>query len=106
MAEEKLLSVELVFGTAREQVLLKVVVAEGSTIGDAIGASHIQGLFPDDDLTSLSVGIWGKPADRNRRVRDGDRIELYRPLQMDPRDARRKLAAVGKSMGPTDSGRK
>ena len=45
--------------------------------------------FPDIDFDTLQTGVWGKPMARNHVVREGDRVELYRPLEMDPRDARR-----------------
>lgn len=96
------LSVEVVHGTAQKQVLLKITVPVGSTIQDAIELSAIKEMFPHEDLGALSIGVWGKPADSDRQLVDGDRIEFYRPLEMDPRDARRQLAAAGKSMGTGD----
>jgi hypothetical protein len=64
-------------------------------------------LFPEGDLANCQAGIWGKPVGRDHRLKDGDRLELYRPLLMDPREARRKLAADGRSMGqPADNPRR
>ena len=96
------LSVEVVHGTAQKQVLLKISVPPGSTIREAIAFSAIEEMFPHEDFGALSIGIWGKPVNRDRQLVDGDRIEFYRPLEMDPRDARRELAAAGKSMGTAD----
>jgi putative ubiquitin-RnfH superfamily antitoxin RatB of RatAB toxin-antitoxin module len=56
-------------------------------------------MFADADFLTLTAGVWGKPSDRSHRLVAGDRIELYRPLQIEPRDARRELAAAGMSMG-------
>ena len=84
--------VEVAFATRDDQVLIEVSVQEGTTVEQAIGASGLYRRFPDRDLRSCAVGVWGTLVDRERQVRDGDRIELYRPLLMDPREARRLRA--------------
>ena len=88
------MQVEVVFALAEKQVLLSVEVSTGATVGDAIDRSGLAREFPDYDIRALQAGIWGKPADFDHPVRDGDRVELYRPLAMDPRDARRLKAGV------------
>ena len=93
------LQVEIVFATAEEQLLLEVTVVSGATIADVIERSKLAERFPEYDLNSLAVGVWGHPADRSQAVTDGDRIEIYRPLCTDPREARRRLAALGRTMG-------
>ncbi len=101
------LQVEIVFATAEEQLLLEVTVASGATIADVIEKSKLAERLPEYDLDSLEVGVWGHPADRGQAVTDGDRIEIYRPLCADPREARRRLAALGQTMGgvPATKGR-
>jgi putative ubiquitin-RnfH superfamily antitoxin RatB of RatAB toxin-antitoxin module len=89
------LSVEVVLATPDQQVLLAVIVDEGATAADAISASGIAARFPTLDVDEMPVGIWGKPAAWDSQVREGDRIELYRPLAIDPREARRKRAQAG-----------
>jgi len=84
--------VEVVFAMAEKQELLVIEVPEGSTVAAAIERSRLAGQFPDIDFDTLQAGVWGKPAARGHVVREGDRIELYRPLEMDPRDARRLKA--------------
>ena len=66
----------------------------GRTVADAIERSDIADAFPGVNLDGLQAGIWGSPAERNRLLREGDRVELYRPLAMDPREARRLKAGV------------
>lgn len=83
------MQVEVVFALADRQELLVVELAEGATITDAIAKSGIARRFPEIDLQALQAGVWGKPAPRSQVISDGDRVELYRPLEMDPRDARR-----------------
>ena len=86
--------VEVVFALADKQVLQAVELSAGATVADAIDASTIAQQFPGLDLGELQAGIWGKPVERGRKVRDGDRVELYKPLEMDPREARRLRARV------------
>lgn len=98
------LSVEVVFALADRQELVTVIVDKGATIADAIARSSIGASFPEWNLEDCAVGIWGCPAARDQRLRDGDRVELYRPLKLDPREARRTLAAQGRSMGTSPIG--
>lgn len=87
--------VEVAYATPDEQVILEVEVRDGSTLEEALEASRLYEKFPDANLRAAAVGIWGQVCERSRPVRDGDRIELYRPLVMDPRDARRLRAKGG-----------
>jgi putative ubiquitin-RnfH superfamily antitoxin RatB of RatAB toxin-antitoxin module len=81
--------VELVFALPERQELLEVAVEEGATVADVIAKSDLARRFPGHDLGGLQVGIWGKVVARDRVVREGDRVELYRPLEIDPKEARR-----------------
>lgn len=94
--------VEVVFAVPRQQALIPVELPAGATVADAISASGIERQFPQHDLALLPVGIWGRQAGRDRPLSDGDRVEIYRPLAVDPREARRTLAAHGKAMGQHD----
>lgn len=93
------LHVEIVFALPGQQELVGLEIAEGATVAQAIDKSGIASRFPDHDLSRCAVGVWGDVVERGRRLRDGDRVEIYRPLLMDPQEARRELAAKGKSMG-------
>ena len=93
------LRIEVVFAGTAKQRLLSLTVAEGTTVAEAIEQSGLQQQFPGTDLAHLDAGVWGQPVERTRVLRDGDRVEIYRPLQMDPREARRKLAEHGQAMG-------
>lgn len=96
------IKVEVVYALPERQELIALTVPDGTTLGEAIAASGIEARFPDEDLTRLPTGIWGRRAGRDRRLADGDRVEIYRPLRMDPRESRRRLAAHGKAMGQHD----
>lgn len=97
------ISIEVVFAEPRHQALLPVELPAGATVAEAISASGIERQFPEYDLALLPVGIWGRHAGRDQPLSDGDRVEIYRPLAADPRDARRTLAAHGKAMGQHDN---
>ena len=86
------MQVEVVFALAEKQVLQAVELPDGATVADAIDASAIARQFPGVDVGDLQAGIWGRTVERACAVRDGDRVELYRPLEMDPREARRLRA--------------
>lgn len=62
------------------------------SVADAIRDSGIARHFPDEDLSTREVGIWGRIVTRDTQLGDGDRVEIYRPLEQDPRDARRLRA--------------
>lgn len=93
------IEIELVYASATRQRLLSIQADAGATVAEVISQSDIDLDFPDENIDDLAVGIWGKLVDRDHIVRDGDRIELYRPLQIDPREARRQLALAGRTMG-------
>ena len=79
-----------------QQPLLRVQLAEGATVGDAIRASGMQEAFPEIDLAKNKVGIFSKLVKLDEVVRDKDRVEIYRPLIADPKEVRRKRAEEGK----------
>lgn len=65
-------------------------LAPGATVADALRESGLQGRHPGIALEALAVGIWGSFCDRGDSLRDRDRVELYRPLRVDPKEARRQ----------------
>jgi putative ubiquitin-RnfH superfamily antitoxin RatB of RatAB toxin-antitoxin module len=97
------IAVEIVFVTPDKQLLHALQVQSGATVNDVIAASNIMDVFPEQKLNELGVGIWGKAVNGDKVVAAGDRIELYRPLKIDPREARRQLALSGRTMGSADA---
>ncbi len=95
-------TIEVVLAIAERQVLREVAVPAGATVAEAIARSGIADEFPELEVESLTVGIWGKVVDRSKPVQVGDRIEVYRPLPIDPRDARRQIAVAGGFMGKSE----
>ncbi len=76
-------------GTAFEVALQ---VTAGTTVLDAIRASGVLERFPALDVSTAAVGIWGRASSLTVLLRPGDRVEIYRPLAIDPKEARRKRA--------------
>ena len=87
-----MISVEVVYAKPEIQTLLSVSVDENRTVAEAIVQSEILNQFSELDLKTLSVGIFSTPCKLDHVVKNGDRIEIYRPLQNDPKDARRQRA--------------
>ena len=92
------IKVEVVFALPGRQVLAEVLVPAGATVADAIEASGIEAQFPGVALDEMETGVWGRMAPRETALRSGDRVEIYRPLEIDPKEARRQLAAAGLTM--------
>ena len=67
-------------------------VAVGATVMDAIRGSGVLQRFPTIDISTTTFGVWGRVATLATTLRQGDRVELYRPLSIDPKEARRKRA--------------
>ena len=68
----------------------RVEVPPGATLIDALRASGVLERHPHIDLAHRAVGIWGRIRALDTPLRDGDRVEIYRPLQVDPKEARRR----------------
>ena len=87
-----MLEIEIVYGLADRQVLKGMTVAEGTTVREAALQSGLEEEFPELDLQQAPLGIFGKAVKDETVLHDGDRIEVYRPLLIDPKEARRKRA--------------
>lgn len=81
--------VEVAYGKPDEQTLLTVVLSAGSSAHDAIMACGLLQHYPELVPESLDIGIFGRKVTLEFLVSDGDRIEVYRPLLIDPKQARR-----------------
>lgn len=99
MSLEKLMNIELVVATGEKQQLNSVTIKPGTTAREAIVNSGLASEFPGLDFSCCPLGIWGRPVVDNQLLAEGDRLEVYRPLYRDPREARRELALKGRYMG-------
>jgi putative ubiquitin-RnfH superfamily antitoxin RatB of RatAB toxin-antitoxin module len=72
------------------QEVIEVELPDGSRVADAIAASRVLDRFPE--LRDAATGIWSRPCKQDARLREGDRVELYRPLVADAKQMRRARA--------------
>lgn len=99
MADFDLISVEVAYALPQKQKIIALLVEPGTTALEAVKRSRITEHFPDLDITSAKMGIFGQSlgtkgleaADKHV-LHAGDRVEIYRPLTSDPKEARRKRA--------------
>ena len=89
----KLLRIEVAYAMPERQVLIALEVEEGTTALQAIERSGIIREFPQAD-PAHGVGVFGKQVAPDTVLRDGDRVEIYRPLIADPKEARRTRARL------------
>jgi putative ubiquitin-RnfH superfamily antitoxin RatB of RatAB toxin-antitoxin module len=95
---EESIRVEVAFARRNEQLILPVEGVGALTAKEAIERSGILQRFPEIDLARNRIGIFGKVAKLDQVLRPGDRVEIYRPLIADPKEARKRRAAEGKGM--------
>jgi len=85
--------VEVAYALPHEQLIVPIKVNQGITAEEAIRTSGIMNKFPEIDLSVNKIGIFGKLAKTDTPLRHLDRVEIYRPLIADPKEARKQRAA-------------
>ena len=83
--------VEVAYAEPDRQFLRTVELRQGATAADAIRVSNVEAECVIE-ASELRIGIWSKAVEPGTVLNDGDRIEIYRPLKIDPKEARRKRA--------------
>lgn len=86
------IEIEVVYALPHEQILRQLHVPAGTMARQAVELSGISGMLPEIDLSQNKLGIFGKLVKPETILRDRDRVEIYRPLSVDPKEARRKRA--------------
>ena len=94
-----MINIEVVFALPTKATTLNIEVLQGTTAEQAVIQSGITKKCPEIDATDLTLGVWNRTVKLNHELKDGDRIEIYRPLIADPKDARRKRAEKAKEEG-------
>lgn len=87
-----LLSVEVVFADHQQQKSIRLLVPTASQISTVIQLSGILLDFPNINLTTNKVGIFGRLSDLDAEVKEGDRIEIYQALRINPKKIRSNRA--------------
>lgn len=104
MSDIEPIAVEVAFALPNKQKIIEVLVSPGTTAYDAVIQSKITELFPEIDLNTAKMGLFGqalgtkglgKP--QEHVLHAGDRVEIYRPLIADPKEVRRKRAEKAKA---------
>ncbi len=93
--DDNLIAVEVVYASVQEQKLIELQVPQGTSALDAVKLSNMAQHFPEIDLAHLDLGVFAKPLDGKGRplpheyiLQAEDRVEIYRPLTIDPMQAR------------------
>jgi len=84
--------VEVVFALPAIQTIVRLELDAGATVREAIQRSGLLDRFPSINLDQQSVGVWGRKVPLDSPLTTGDRVEIYRPLSADPKEARRRRA--------------
>lgn len=90
--------IEVAYAKPARQELVELKLPLGSTVQQAIEASGLLQRYPEIDLAKAKLGIYGKLAKPDTKLREKDRVEIYRPLIADPKEVRKQRAAEGKVM--------
>ncbi len=95
MPAERTIPVEVVYALPAQAHRVSLQVPAGTSLQEAVRLSGLLERFPGIQLCAGHVGIYGRPCSPERILRAGDRVELYRPLTQDAKQARRTRAAQG-----------
>lgn len=87
------IEVEVVYALPEQQYVASLTLPAGATVADAFDAVRGQRPFDALALEQMPAGIFGDRVERSRSLQTGDRVEVYRELVIDPREARRRRAA-------------
>jgi len=91
--DNKPIHYSVVFALAERQVVLEKSAAESQTARQAAISSGMERYFPELDVRSISLGVFGELVEDDYRLQDGDRLELLRELILDPKEQRRRRAS-------------
>ena len=86
------ITVEVIYALPTEQELITLKLSPNSTVQDAIAHSKVLSRYPEIDLNKNKVGIFGKTCELTDSLFQDDRVEIYRPLIADPKEARKNRA--------------
>jgi putative ubiquitin-RnfH superfamily antitoxin RatB of RatAB toxin-antitoxin module len=87
--------IEVAYATPQRQKIVECEVETGTSLRDAVKLSSILQYFPEIEVETCDLGIFGKAVAPHYELADGDRIEIYRPLIADPKEIRRQRAEMG-----------
>lgn len=92
------IAVQVAYALPDRQDVVSLRLPPGATVQRALDASGLLQKHPEIDLANNKIGVFGKLVKLDAALREGDRVEIYRPLIADPKEVRRKRAEEGKAM--------
>jgi putative ubiquitin-RnfH superfamily antitoxin RatB of RatAB toxin-antitoxin module len=92
------MKIEVAYALRHKQTLLNIEVDDNASVEDAIQQSNILKKYPEINLKKNKVGIFGRITALDVKLREKDRVEIYRPLIADPKEVRKLRATEGKIM--------
>ena len=90
------ITIEVAYANPKKQIIITFQAPKNISVKEAIALSGIEKKFNEIDLTKNKLGIFGKITSLETKLKDKDRIEIYRPLIADPKEIRRKRATLSK----------
>ncbi len=99
MSEDEMINVEVAYALPDKQRIIALRVARGCTVYEAAAQSGICEQFPEIDLATSKLGVFGMVVTKPKEspLQEGDRVEIYRPLLADPKEVRKARAAKVKA---------
>jgi putative ubiquitin-RnfH superfamily antitoxin RatB of RatAB toxin-antitoxin module len=91
--------VEVVYALPHAQTIIEMELEQGARVADALAGSSLSQQLPGGSLSGHRVGVWGTPASPDTELRDSDRVEIYRELVVEPKQARRQRARRQRGTG-------
>lgn len=97
---EDVVSISVVFALPNHQEVVRLAVPRGTTVAQAVERSQLAARFPQIDIEKLHCAIFGRVVAIDQIVGEGDRVEVLRPLLIDPKENRRQAAARARERKP------
>ena len=91
--------IEIVYALPQKQWIVTIPFVDGMTARDAVGRSGLPEAHAEIATRPLVLGLFGNVIGQQHVLKDGDRVEICRPLHLDPREMRRRAVAAGRHMG-------
>lgn len=95
MPDASQITVSVVYAGSERVFSAELSLPKGATVAEAIERSGIREARNDMEIREDRLGVFGRKASPETMLRDGDRVEIYRPLKIDPKEARRRRARSG-----------
>ena len=99
MDQDKVIQVEVAVAYPEVQQIFSLAVPLGTTAQEVVSGADLVKIFPELNVGTVPLSVWGKVVKPEYLLCDGDRVEVLRRLQIDPKEARRELAEIGGYMG-------